>query len=199
MSSPWGVARTHSSMSTSFEAASAGRATAVRSLRASSATAAIWGRAVASAPSEPRAVLGRLDAAGRLVSADPELEALQRDAGSRIGEPLALPQIAAVAELARKLRTAVARPALAASNDVDIELWVRATPQGEDIALSLEDWTERAPSGPRLAAILGGNSETDTRANAMSGPRTRSCGSSPFRPTWPSYSASRLTRLLVSR
>jgi signal transduction histidine kinase len=106
-------------------------------------------------------VLGRLDGAGRLVSADPELEALQREAGSRIGEELALPQIAAVAKLARKLRTAVSRPAIAASTDHDIELWVRATPQGDGIVLSLEGWTERAPAGPRLAAILGGGTEAD--------------------------------------
>ena len=68
---------------------------------------------MASAPSEPRPVLGRLDRSGRLVSADPQLEALQREAGSAIGQPLALPQIAAVAQLARKLRTAVSRPAIA--------------------------------------------------------------------------------------
>jgi signal transduction histidine kinase len=107
-------------------------------------------------------VLGRLDRAGRLVSADPELEALQREAGSALGQPLALPQIAAVAHLARKLRTPVSRPALAASTDHDIELWVQATPEGEDIALSLEGWTVRAPAGPRLAAILGGGAEAET-------------------------------------
>lgn len=107
-------------------------------------------------------MLGRLDGAGRLISADPELEALQVEAGSRIGEPLALPQIAAVARLARKLRTVVSRPALAASVDHDIELWVRAAPEGDQIALSLEGWTERASAGPRLAAILGGGTEADT-------------------------------------
>ena len=57
---------------------------------------------MASAPSEPRAVLGRVDKAGRLVAADPELEALQREAGSAIGQTLALPQVAAVSQLARK-------------------------------------------------------------------------------------------------
>ena len=119
---------------------------------------------MASAPSEPRPVLGRIDRAGRLVSADPELEALQREAGSALGEALALPQIAAVAELARTLGTAVSRPALAASTDHDIELWVRATPEGDEIALSLEGWTTRAPAGPRLAALLGGGSEADTGA-----------------------------------
>ena len=117
---------------------------------------------MASAPIEPRPVLGRLDRTGRLVSADPELEALQREAGSALGQPLALPQIAAVAELARKLRTSVARPALAASTDHDIELWVQARPEGDEIALSLEGWTARAPVGPRLAAILGGGAETET-------------------------------------
>jgi len=117
---------------------------------------------MASAPIEPRPVLGRLDRNGRLVSADPELEALQREAGSAIGQPLALPQIAAVAELARKLRTSVARPALAASTDHDIELWVQARPEGDEIVLSLEGWTARAPAGPRLAAILGGGAEAET-------------------------------------
>jgi signal transduction histidine kinase len=103
-----------------------------------------------------------LDRVGRLISADPEFEALQREAGSTLGQPLALPQIAAVAQLARKLRTRVSRPALAASTDHDIELWVHATPDGDEVALSLEGWTVRAPTGPRLAAILGGGAEAET-------------------------------------
>ena len=116
---------------------------------------------MASAPSEPRAVLGRIDKAGRLIAADPELEALQREAGSMVGQTLALPQVAAVAQLARKLRITVVRPALAASTDHDIELSVRAVPEGDEIALTLEGWTVRAPSGPRLASLLGGNGDAD--------------------------------------
>jgi signal transduction histidine kinase len=116
---------------------------------------------VASVPNEPRPVLGRLVKAGRLISADPELEALQREAGGDIGKALALPQVAAVAELARRLGTSVARPALAASLEHDIDLWVRATPEGDEIALSLEGWTERAPAGPRLASLLGGGGESE--------------------------------------
>jgi signal transduction histidine kinase len=104
-------------------------------------------------------VLGRLDTSGRLIAADPELEMLQRDAGAEVGQMLALPQVAAVAELARKLGTAVARPAVAASADSDIELWVNARPEGDEIALSLEGWTMRPPAGPRLASILGGGGE----------------------------------------
>jgi signal transduction histidine kinase len=102
-------------------------------------------------------VLGRLDKAGRLIVADPELEALQREAGSAVGQRLALPQVAAVAQLARKLGTAVARPAIAASAEHDNELWVNAKPEGDEIALSLEGWSKRPPAAPRLASILGGS------------------------------------------
>src|SRR5690242_18786155 len=81
-----------------------------------------WEARVASAPSEPRAVSGRVDKAGRLIAADPELETLQREAGSALGQTLALPQVAAVAHLARELGTPVSRPAIAASATNDIEL-----------------------------------------------------------------------------
>ena len=114
---------------------------------------------MASVPSEPRPVLGRLDRSGRLIAADPELEALQREAGSEVGQMLALPQVAAVAQLARTLGTPVGRPAIAASADNDIELWVNAKPEGDEVALSLEGWTVRPAAGPRLATILGGGSE----------------------------------------
>ena len=114
---------------------------------------------MASAPSEPRPIVGRIDKAGRLVAADPELETLQRQAGSNLGQRLALPQVAAVAELARKLGIPVTRPAVAASADQDIELWVQATPEGDEVVLSLQGWTERAPTAPRLAALLGGPAE----------------------------------------
>jgi len=117
---------------------------------------------MASAPSEPRPVLGRVDKAGRLISADPQLEALQREAGSDVGHVLALPQIAAVAELARKLGIPVSRPAIAASLEHDVELWVRATPDGEEVALSLEGWTERPPAAPRLATLLGRGTEVES-------------------------------------
>jgi len=119
---------------------------------------------MASAPSESPPVTGRLDKAGRLISADPQLEALQNQAGSSLGQKLALPQIAAVAQLARKLRIPVARPAVAASIDRDIDLWVRASLDGDDVVLELDGWTERAPAGARLASLLGGTTEADSPA-----------------------------------
>jgi anti-sigma regulatory factor (Ser/Thr protein kinase) len=116
---------------------------------------------MASAPSEPRAVRGRVDKAGRLVEAEPELEALQNEAGSSLGKRLAIPQIAAVAQLARKLGIAVSRHATAAAMDHDLELWVHAMPEGDDILLSIDGWTTRPPSGPRLANLLGGPREAE--------------------------------------
>ena len=117
---------------------------------------------MASAPLEPRPVSGRIDKSGRLISADPQLEALQREAGSGVGHVLALPQIAAIAELARKLGIPVSRPAIAASLEHDVELWVRATPEGDEVALSLEGWTERPPAAPRLATLLGRGTEVES-------------------------------------
>jgi signal transduction histidine kinase len=114
---------------------------------------------MASVPSEPRAVVGRVDQAGRLIAAEPEFEALQREAGSEVGKALALPQIAAVAQLARKLGTPVGRPAIAASAEQDIGLWVTATPEGDEIVLSLEGWTVRPAAGPQLTSVLGRASE----------------------------------------
>ena len=111
---------------------------------------------MASVPSEPRPVLGRLDGSGRLIAADPELEALQRDAGAALGQSLALPQVAAIARLACKLGTPVTRPAVAASADQDIDLWVSSRPEGDEVALSLEGWTVRPAAGPRLTSIFGG-------------------------------------------
>lgn len=117
---------------------------------------------MASAPSEPGKVSGRLDRVGRLIAADPELAALQSEAGSAIGQSLALPQLAAIAELARKLGTGVTRSAIAASATDDIELWVSAVPEGDEIALTLEGWTRRPAAGPRLASLLGGSAEAES-------------------------------------
>lgn len=108
---------------------------------------------MASAPSEPRPVRGRVDHDGRLVAADPELEALQVDAGSRLGARLALPQIAAIARLARSLGIPVTRPAIAADQERDLDLWVRAEPHGDEVELSIEGWRARAAAAPRLTSI----------------------------------------------
>jgi len=78
---------------------------------------------------------------------------------------LALPQIAAIAELVRKLGIPVARPAVAASLEHDIEMWVNAKPDGEEVVLSLEGWTERPAASPRLASLLGRSGEVDSSSS----------------------------------
>lgn len=108
---------------------------------------------MASAPSDPRPILGRVDRDGRLVAADPELERLQLEAGSRLGAALALPQLAGVVRVVQRLRIPVSRRVLAAGNDQDVDMWVRAVPDGDEVALTIERWSARPASAPRLASI----------------------------------------------
>jgi len=105
---------------------------------------------LASAPDMPEPIMARVDAAGRLVEADPLLAELQIEAGSEIGAKLALPQLAAVARLVRKLGISVSRPAIVAARDHDVEMWVRAEPDGEDVLLYIEKWKKRPPAPSRL-------------------------------------------------
>lgn len=108
---------------------------------------------MASAPSDPRPILGRVDAQGRLIAADPELEQLQIDAGSALGSCLALPQLAGIVRLARRLRIPISRRVLAAASEQDIDMWVRAVPDGDMVALTIDRWNARAASGPRLSSM----------------------------------------------
>jgi signal transduction histidine kinase len=89
-------------------------------------------------------VTGRLDSEGRLIEADPPLAALHEHAGGRPGGMLAVPQIATLARLARRLGITVARPAIAADGERDIDLWVRAEPSGNEVTLEISGWTPRA-------------------------------------------------------
>jgi len=102
------------------------------------------------ADSATAAVAGRLDGEGRLIAADPPLAALHEQAGGQEGGVLAVPQIAALARLARRLGITISRAAIAADGDHDVDLWVRAAPEGEGIALAITGWTGRAarPAAP---------------------------------------------------
>jgi two-component sensor histidine kinase len=108
---------------------------------------------MASAPSDPTPILGRVNDQGRLVAADPELERLQVEAGSRVGASLAIPQLAAVVRIAQRLGIPVSRRVLAAGREQDVDMWVRAVPEADGTALSIERWSVRPASPPRLAAI----------------------------------------------
>ena len=103
---------------------------------------------MSSAPTDSGIVAGRLDSDGRLIEADPPLTALQAQAGGSSGGMLAVPQIAALARLARRLGITVSRAAVAASGEADLDLWVRAEPDGGEVALAITGWTQRPPRPP---------------------------------------------------
>lgn len=97
-------------------------------------------------------VHGRIGANGFLVSADPLLDALNARAGGRIGAPLAVPAIAAIVRLSRRLRIVVSRAAIVADGADDVDLWVRAEPHDGETALAITGWTRRAAGPPPFAA-----------------------------------------------
>lgn len=98
--------------------------------------------------SEMPLVIGRIDREGRLVSADPALAGLHARAGGRDGGMLAIPQIASLARLSRRLGIVISRAVIAADGDHDLELWVRAEPDEEGVGIAIGGWTERPARAP---------------------------------------------------
>jgi signal transduction histidine kinase len=96
-------------------------------------------------------VRGRVDSEGRLVEAEPRLMALHRSAGGEEGGPLAVPQIAALARLARRLGIVISRGAVAAEGEEDIDLWVRAEPREGAVELAVSGWIARPARAPAPA------------------------------------------------
>lgn len=99
-------------------------------------------------PDENAPVRGRIDRDGRLLSADPQLATLHRRAGGVAGGTLAVPQIAAVARLARRLGIVVSRGVVAADGGDDLDLWIRAQPDDGAVDLAIVGWTRRAATPP---------------------------------------------------
>lgn len=97
-------------------------------------------------PPHSTVLRARLSAEGRLLSADAPIVALQREAGAALGDPLAVPQLAAIARLAARLGVTISRPATAAAERGDIDMWVRARPDDAHVTLSIIDWRERPAS-----------------------------------------------------
>ncbi|HXG99485.1 MAG TPA: HAMP domain-containing sensor histidine kinase [Sphingomicrobium sp.] len=103
-----------------------------------------------SLPTEPVPISGRVDRAGRLIAADPALERLQIEAGSALGSLLALPQLAALARSAGALGVPLSRAVIAADSSNDLDLFVRAEPNGDEVQLTIERWISRPASTARL-------------------------------------------------
>lgn len=94
-------------------------------------------------------VHGRVDRDGRLIEAEPRLLALQLRAGGEAGGAIAVPQIATLTRLAHRLGILISRSVIAAEGDHDLDLWVRAQPEHDQVRLTVAGWTERpAPPPP---------------------------------------------------
>lgn len=111
----------------------------------------------------PAAGFGLIDSSGRLIEADEPLRGLHLRAGGEEGGFLAIPQIAAVARLSRRLQSAVAQTAVAADGDRNLEIQVRAEPVGSDIRLTFENWQEVA--GRNASAPSSGHQTDLERAS----------------------------------
>ena len=93
---------------------------------------------------------GTVNAAGRLVAADPALATLHARAGGNADTPLAVVPLASIARLARRLGVVVSRPVTVADEEADVELWVRAQPVGDEVRLAVSGWRAQQPwPGPR--------------------------------------------------
>ena len=123
---------------------------------------------MASAPSDMGPITGRVDREGRLTAADPPLLRLQQEAGSKLGAPLALPQIASVVRSAMKLGVPLSRAVIAAASDHDLDLWVRAEPDADGAGIVIEGWKARPPAPPRLT-LVGSEPEVASEAQSRLG------------------------------
>lgn len=94
-----------------------------------------------------------IDATGRLIAADPAIEALNEAAGGSIGAPLAVPPLATIVRLARRLDILVSRRVTVADGESDLELWVRAQPERDDTRLAISGWREVRLAAPPTVSI----------------------------------------------
>ena len=87
-------------------------------------------------------VIGLLSVDGRLISADEALLHLQLDAGSSLGDPVAMPAIARLAALAARANHLVEKPVRLADRSHDISAFARVAPDGENLRIEMTDWVE---------------------------------------------------------
>ncbi|MEH6789604.1 sensor histidine kinase [Parasphingorhabdus sp.] len=91
-------------------------------------------------------VVGQVDADGLLLSADPLLLRLHFRCGGKEGGPLAVPQLAELCRLSRRLGMNLSRPVQASDDDCRIEMWVEtrlvSADKGKRVDISIVDWKE---------------------------------------------------------
>jgi signal transduction histidine kinase len=110
-------------------------------------------------------ILGKIDAEGRLIEADPPLAALHAQTGGKPGGALAIPQLAALVRLVARLQVAVSRPVTAADDGTDIDLFIHARPEGDHVVIEVTDWVTR-PASRDLGARSDVRTDDFQRASA---------------------------------
>ncbi|MFD1788922.1 sensor histidine kinase [Sphingomonas floccifaciens] len=88
-------------------------------------------------------IVARCDADGRLVHADPRFLDLVAQAGGAVGGDVALPEIAALVRLSRRLGIAIARTVVVADGDDDLDLSIRVEPDASGVTLTVGGWQAR--------------------------------------------------------
>lgn len=92
-------------------------------------------------------VRGQVDFDGMLLSADPLLMRLHLRSGGAEGGALAVPELAELCRISRRLGMNLSRAAQASDDDCRIDMWVetRLVPSGKDrhLSLAIIDWKER--------------------------------------------------------
>jgi signal transduction histidine kinase len=85
-------------------------------------------------------VHAQIDMEGRLIAADPPLDAIQMAAGGAMGDSVAIPQIASLARLAKTLAIPVSRPLIIADQGQVYDLHAKAQLREGIIHLILTGW-----------------------------------------------------------
>ena len=97
-------------------------------------------------------VRGKVDADGILLSADPRLMRLHLRSGGAEGGPLAVPELAELCRLSRRLGMNLSRPAQASDDECRIDMWVEtrlaAADKDQQLELEIMDWKERPHEEP---------------------------------------------------
>ncbi len=92
-------------------------------------------------------VRGRVDADGMLLSADPLLMRLHLRSGGSEGGSLAVPELAELCRLSRRLGMNLSRPAQASDDHCRIDMWVETrfvpSEKEQQLSLAIIDWKER--------------------------------------------------------
>lgn len=113
-----------------------------------------------------------IDGEGRLVMAEPALAALNRRAGGDVGAPLAVPALASLVGIARRLGIVISRQLTVADESGDVDLWVRVQPEGDGIRLVASGWRERPGwARPAVDRRDGGEVDADWRWECDAGLR----------------------------